>query len=169
MLLFALATALVACGPGTASQGPSGSPAAGPSSAGAAPSDAGSPAQISPPDEASAPAGQTDTAWGRIWDAVPAGFPAYPGATPAGETATGPASTVLGVEGGEAKAIAGWMQSRLEQATYSTEALSGPLEDGSYVLDSTGPQPGCRVQVSIAPLGGLTIVTVLYGASCPKP
>ena len=61
------------------------------------------------------------------------------------------------------------MQSELERATYSTEALSGPLEDGSYVLDSTGTAPGCRVQASIAPLGGLTTVTVLYGASCPKP
>jgi hypothetical protein len=65
--------------------------------------------------------------------------------------------------------IADWTRSKLELASYSTEALSGPLEDGSFVLDSTGPAPGCRVQVSIAPLGGLTIVTVLYGASCPQP
>ena len=33
--------------------------------------------------------GQTDTDWGRIWDAVPADFPIYPGATPAEEAATG--------------------------------------------------------------------------------
>ena len=169
LLLSILVTALAACGAGTVSQAPSGPAAAGPASGAALPSEPGSPAQVSPSAEASAPAGQTDTAWGRIWDSVPAGFPVYPGATPAGEAATGPASTVLGVQGGEAKTIAGWMQSRLEQATYSTEALSGPLENGSYVLDSTGPLPGCRVQVSIAPLGGLTTVTVLYGASCPKP
>ena len=114
-------------------------------------------------------AGQTDTAWGRIWDSLPAGFPSYPGSTPAEEAASGPASAVLAVQGIDARTIAGWMQSELERATYSTEALSGPLEDGSYVLDSTGTAPGCRVQVSIAPLGGLTTVTVLYGASCPQP
>jgi hypothetical protein len=61
------------------------------------------------------------------------------------------------------------MQSQLQQSTYSTEARSGPLEDGSYVLDSTGSSPGCRVQVSVAPLGGLTTVTVRYGAGCPEP
>jgi hypothetical protein len=115
------------------------------------------------------PAGQTDTGWGRIWDSLPAGFPSYPGATPAAEAATGPASSVLAVPGTDARTIAGWMQSRLEQATYSTEALSGPLEDGSYVLESTGAGPDCRVQVSVAPLGGLTTVSVLYGAGCPKP
>jgi hypothetical protein len=76
---------------------------------------------------------------------------------------------VLAVQGVDAKTVADWMRSKLELASYSTEALSGPLEDGSYVLDSTGPAPGCRVQVSIAPLGGLTTVTVLYGAGCPKP
>jgi hypothetical protein len=114
-------------------------------------------------------AGQTETAWGRIWDSLPTGFPTYPGSAPAEETASGPASAVLAVQGADARTIAGWMQSKLEQATYSTEALSGPLEDGSFVLDSTGPVPGCRVQVSIAPLGGLTTMTVLYGASCPEP
>ncbi len=114
-------------------------------------------------------AGQTDTAWGRIWDSLPRGFPAYPGSTPAEEAATGPASAILAVQGAEARTVADWMQSKLELASYSTEALSGPLEDGSFVLDSNGPAAGCRVQVSIAPLGGLVTATVLYGAGCPKP
>lgn len=114
-------------------------------------------------------AGQTDTDWGRIWDSLPAGFPTYPGSTPAEEAASGPASTVLAVEGVGAKTIADWMQSKLEQAPYSTEALSGPLEDGSYVLESTGSARDCRVQVSVAPLGALTTVTVRYGTGCPKP
>jgi len=156
---------LAACQPATGSV----SPAA--TESGPSPSSAPASAEPSPSAEASPPvlAGQTDTPWGRIWDSLPAGFPTYPGSTPAEEAATGPASAVLAVQGPDAGTIAGWMQSKLEQATYSTEALSGPLEDGSYVLDSTGPEPGCRVQVSIAPLGGLTTVTVLYGASCPKP
>lgn len=156
---------LAACQPpiGSVSPAASGSaptPSSAPSSA-----ESRSPVEASP----SAQAGQTDTAWGRIWDSLPTGFPAYQGSTPAEEAATGPASAVLAIRGVEAKTVAGWMQSKLELASYSTEALSGPLEDGSFVLDSTGPEPGCRVQVSIAPLGGLITVTVLYGASCPKP
>jgi hypothetical protein len=126
--------------------------------------------ESSPSPEASPPlTGQTDTAWGRIWDSLPAGFPTYPGATPAEEAATGPASAVLAVQGSDPRTIVGWMQSSLERATYSTDALNGPLEDGGYVLESIGTPPGCRVQVSIAPLGGLTTVTVLYGAGCPQP
>jgi hypothetical protein len=58
------------------------------------------------------------------------------------------------------------MQGALETATFTTEALSGPFEDGSLVLDSVG-DAGCRIQTTIAPLGGMTFVTVLYGAACP--
>ncbi len=160
-----LAIGLAACQPATGSLTPDAStPAL--SAPGAAPS---SVASLSV--EASSPplAGQTDTEWGRIWDSLPASFPRYAGAAPAEEAATGPASAVLAVQGAEAKTIADWMRSRLEQATYSTEALSGPLEDGSYVLESVGSAPGCRVSVSITPLGGLTMVTLRYGASCPQP
>jgi hypothetical protein len=112
-------------------------------------------------------AGQTDTEWGRIWDTLPSNFPAYPGSTPGEETATGPASANLVVEGLDAKGIATLLQTLLTQAGYTTVGLSGPLEDGSYVLDMTGPTAGCKVQVSASPTGTLTAVTILYGASCP--
>lgn len=160
-----LSLGLAACQPATGTISPS--------AAASLPvqSNAPSSTESSPPPEASASAlaGQTDTDWGRIWDALPDGFPTYPGSTPAEAAASGPASAVQAVEGADARTIAGWMQSKLEQASYSTEALTGPFEDGSYVLESTGSVPGCRVKISIAPLGGLTTVTVLYGASCPKP
>lgn len=154
---------LTGCQPGTGSISPA---ASAPAS-----SNAASSGEASPTIEASsAPlAGQTDTDWGRIWDVLPAGFPAYPGSTPAEEAASGPVSAILVVQGVDAKTVAAWIQSKLEQATYSTQALSGPLEDGSYVLESTGSSPGCRVQVSVAPLGGLTTVSVRYGARCPGP
>ena len=160
----ALVIALAACQPATGSLAPAASTAATASSV--APS-----SELKPSVQESSPplAGQTDTDWGRIWDSLPAAFPRYPGSTSAEAAATGPASAVLAVQGVEAKTIADWTRSELEQATYSTEALSGPLEDGSFVLDSTGSAPGCRVQVSIAPLGGLATVTVRYGAGCPKP
>ena len=84
------------------------------------------------------PAGQTDTDWGRIWDALPAAFPVYPGAAPADEAETGPVSATFALEGQEARTVATWMQTELERAGYRTEALNGPLEDGSFVLESTG-------------------------------
>jgi hypothetical protein len=112
-------------------------------------------------------ADQTDTDWGRIWDTLPSGFPTYAGSTPAGETAPGAASATLAVDGNAAADITTWMQTKLASASYTTEGLSGPLEDGSYVLDLIGPEPGCRVQVLAAPLGSMTTVTIMYGAACP--
>jgi len=111
-------------------------------------------------------AGQTDSAWGRIWDTLPAGFPAIRGSSPA-DTGDGPASATLVVKGDSAKTIATSMQVALEAAGFRTQGLSGPLEDGTYVLDSVGAPAGCKVQVTASPLGGLTRVTVMYGAVCP--
>ena len=124
-------------------------------------------------DAASAPAGgagtgsQSDSEWGRIWDDVPAGFPIYPGSTVADDSSPQPVSATYAIAGGGDPAqIASWMQAALETATFSTEAQSGPLEDGSFVLDSVG-EGACRIQVVVAPMGGLTFVTVRYGAACP--
>lgn len=111
-------------------------------------------------------AGQTDTEWGRIWDAVPAAFPRFPGGTPADDATGEPASARFAIEDGDPLAIAQWMQDALEIATFSTEAMNGPAEDGGYVIDSAG-DGDCRIQTRIAPLGGMTFVTVLYGAACP--
>ena len=111
---------------------------------------------------------QTDTTWGRIWDNVPPGFPRYPGSSVAGDTGPEPVSATYAVAGGgDPEQIASWMQAALGTATFSTEALSGPLEDGSFVLDSVG-DGGCRIQVAIKPMGGLTFVTVRYGSACPE-
>lgn len=157
-----LAAALIgACNPAA--------PTASPSGAQASVASAESSATPSGPITSPAPAaGQTDTDWGRIWDALPAAFPVYPGATPAEEVETGPVSGAVVVEGRDARTIATWMQAELERAAYATEALNGPLEDGSFVLESVG-QADCRVEVAVAPLGGLTTVTVRYAATCPSP
>jgi hypothetical protein len=112
-------------------------------------------------------AGQTDTAWGRIWDSVPPGFPVYPESVLSEEAATGPASAVYVAPQADAAAVATWFQDHLEEAAYSTYALSGPLEDGSYVIDSIGQDDDCLTEVTIAPLGGTISVTVRYGAGCP--
>ena len=171
IVIPALALALAACEP----NGGSPSPAATVAQVSPAPTRVATPA-ASPDESAAATAeptaspapaiGQTDTAWGRIWDALPAGFPRYPGATTADDAIDEPASATYAVPGGDPAEIASWLQTGLETATYSTEALSGPLEDGSYVLDSVG-EPGCRIRTKVAPMGALILVSVLYGAACP--
>ena len=115
-----------------------------------------------------AAAGQTDSEWGRIWDAVPAGFPRFPGSSIADATGPEPVSARYAVPDGDAQAITTWMQDALETATFSTEGMNGPFEDGGYVIDSVG-EGECRMQTRIAPEGGTTFIEILYGAGCPAP
>ena len=110
---------------------------------------------------------QTDTDWGRIWDSLPKSFPRYQGSTAGDEAATGAASAIVLVQTAAAKAIATFYQTALETGGYRTDGLSGPMEDGGYVLDMSGPIAGCELQVTAAPTGGLTTVTILFGAACP--
>ncbi|HYN49155.1 MAG TPA: hypothetical protein VER83_09840 [Candidatus Nanopelagicales bacterium] len=112
--------------------------------------------------------GTFEIAWGTAWDALPPGFPVPPDATPAdpGDPADGPVSGAF-VADGAPDDVARAMQTGLGTAGYSTEALSGPFEDGSLVIDSVGLDPACRVQTRVRELGGTTMITVLFGASCP--
>ena len=167
ILSVTLALLVAACGSADQSAGPSpsgGSTAATSPAASAAPT-ASAEAPSAP---ASSPAAgtQTDTTWGRIWDDVPPGFPTFPGSTIADDTSPEPVSATYSVANDDTAVIATWMQAALENASFRTEALSGPLEDGSFVLESVG-QGDCRVQIMVVPMGGLTFVTVRYGAACP--
>jgi hypothetical protein len=111
-------------------------------------------------------AGTTETDWGTIRDALPPGFPRYPGSTPT-ETGEGPATAVFDAPA-DVSTVTTWFQGALEGAGFSTLSLSGPSEDGSMEIESVGPATTqCRVRTTVAPLGGSTIVTVLYGAVCP--
>ncbi len=110
---------------------------------------------------------QSDTSWGRIWDALPPDFPIVPDTTPTDEgRPTEPVSAAFTVEGVDPAEIAQWLQTELEVATYSTEALSGPLEDGSFVIDSVG-EGDCRIESVVMPTGDTTLLTVRFGAACP--
>jgi len=108
---------------------------------------------------------QTETEWGRIWDELPPTFPVFPGQAPT-ETGEGPFSAQLSVPGDPA-AAATWYQGALEVVGLSTLSMSGPLEDGSYVIESTGDPEGCVVETRLAPHGDVTLVSVLFGAACP--
>lgn len=111
------------------------------------------------------PPGQTDTAWGRIWDGLPTGFPAFPG-TKRTETGEGPASAILDAGAADPAEVASFYESALEGARYSTVSLAGPREDGSWEVESAS-DGGCGIQVTVTPRGSSTILTVLYGAACP--
>ena len=113
------------------------------------------------------PVTQTDTAWGRIWDALPPSFPVYPGAVESEEPGRGElVSATFSITDAAPDEIATALQSQLELATYSTEALSGPLEDGGFVIDSVG-DAGCRIETTVTPAGGLTLIAVRFGADGP--
>ncbi len=87
---------------------------------------------------------------------------------PSEEAAKGPASATLTVQGDVAADVTTWMAGQLKDKGYAVEGATTALEDGSFVLDASN-DPGCRVGVTVAPKGGITTITVLYGASCPKP
>jgi hypothetical protein len=160
------ATLLAACAVAPSSAPGGSTPPASPAAAATASSAASTstPPASTPLPSASVPT-QTDTAWGRIWDGLPAAFPRYPGASPA-SGAREPVSAELTVAADVATVVAG-LRGALEAAGYTTVSQSGPLEDGSLTLESAGAAAGCRVRTTVGPLGGLTHITVLFGAACP--
>jgi hypothetical protein len=161
---LALAFVLAACGSATPSSAPAASGGASSATSGPPVASAGAPSAGA---SIAAGAGQTETEWGPIWDTLPSGFPTVNGATPGDETATGPATANLVVDGVDAKGITTRLETLLKQAGYTTAALSGPLENGGFVLDMNGTTDGCQLQVTVAPTGSLTTLTILYGAGCP--
>ena len=164
--LLVAVLALAACGSATdtplanPSRSPSPSPTSTPSEATPTPVPGGS----TQPSSSLSAATQTATDWGRIWDSLPASFPRYPGAIPT-ETAGGPASASLAV-GASADEAATNVQSLMEAGGFSTVGRTGPMEDGSFVIDSVGAA-GCRIQTRLTPLSGTTAMAILYGAECP--
>ena len=167
ILLATLVVGIAACGGSTASVSRGPSPTASLIPAATSPMTAGPSATVMAGPSATVTTSQTDTAWGRIWDALPAGFPTFPGSTPSEEASSEPASATLVVDGDVAQAVATTTESKLKTAGYRTDALSGPLEDGTYTLEMRGAAAGCRIMVTAQPTGGLTTVTILYGSGCP--
>ena len=128
------------------------------------------PTKTTPPTAAPAtpvatPVGTTQTPWGRILDAVPGEFPVFPDATVADPPADGAVSGAW-VSKAPVSEVATWYRDALQAANFAKVDLGSPLEDGSRVIDVQGDLPECKAQLTVKPLGGSTIITVLYGAGC---
>ena len=124
----------------------------------------GGPTPESPPSSSELPT-QTDTEWGRIWDALPPSFPVPEGSVPT-ETGEGPVSATFAV-GAAAEQAAEFVIAGLMRERYAIEGRSNPLEDGSVVIEAVGAASDCRVQVRLTPLSGTTHMVVMFGAGCP--
>lgn len=187
LLLPPLAALVVACGT-TGSAGPTpiatgavGSPLeSSPSPAASTPtppSASSSPAASASPSLTPVPGGPstapspdrpttTQTEWGEIVDQLPIDFPVFPGSHEAtGDPTEGPISGAFSAPS-DGITVTKWYQEALQQQGYSTKAVSGPFEDGSTVIDSVGATTACRIQTTIRPLSGTTLVAVRYGAGC---
>ncbi|MEW5992464.1 MAG: hypothetical protein AB1736_14135 [Chloroflexota bacterium] len=162
-VVLAVAVGAVAVGAAACTTITDPSPTGTPAVATASPGPTAVPTDVGVTPRPTAPS-QTDTEWGRIWDALPATFPSFPGASPT-ETGEGPASAILDAGTVEPAEVAGFYQDALESAGFTVSG-SGPFEDGSFQLEATAAA-GCATRITIAPLGGATLITILYGALCP--
>jgi hypothetical protein len=168
LLIVGLAVASIgACGPAS-----SGSPTSPPSpSPSPTPDASAGPTPVPTPVESSstaAPSGeptQTDTEWGRIWDALPASFPVPQGATPS-ESIGREASSAEFAVGAPPTDLTTWYRMLLAASGFGTVSAQGPLEDGTWVVDATGAED-CRARVTITPLSGVTHLSILFAAACP--
>jgi hypothetical protein len=102
--------------------------------------------------------------FGTILDAVPASFPRLVDQEPA-DPGSGPTSGTFAVKL-SADAASSSMREALENRGWTVD-MGSPLEDGTIVLDATGPTAGCKAEVRFTPEGATLVVAVLYGASCP--
>jgi len=112
--------------------------------------------------------GTTKTEFGVIWDALPPSWPRLPGQS---QSEVGSDASEMLVVKGKPVALARLLEMALEAKGWSVD-VGSPLEDGSVVLDATGPTKGCKAHVVIgenSPGSNDGTALVYYGAGCPFP
>ncbi len=169
--ILAIAWVAAACGsPAAPTHAPSAAPTAGASPMrttipkATVPPPASTAPGTRPPGPPATPVGTTKTAWGVILDTVPDTFPVFPDASPADslpEAVSGVWITRATVD-----EVATWYHDAVLTAAFASADLGSALEDGSRVLDVQGDLPECKAQVTVRPVNGSTMISVLYGAGC---
>jgi hypothetical protein len=160
---MAVASLIVACNPRT-TPGPAGSATPIPTATPSLTAVPGGPASPVVGPSVGPPTTTDVTGFGRIYDSLPPSFPKLPGQEPA-DTGDGPTSGSFAANMDPASAAKS-IEAGLAAQGWTVDAGS-PLEDGSVVVEATGPAPGCRAEVRLTPAFGTVIMSVLYGASCP--
>jgi hypothetical protein len=107
---------------------------------------------------------ETTTAVDRIWDSLPPSFPKLLGQEPA-ETGVGPISGSFAANM-DARTASKLIATLLEGQGWTVD-VGSPLEDGTIVLEATGPAAGCKAEVRFTPQSGTVTMAVLYGTACP--
>ena len=88
-----------------------------------------------------------------------------PGSQIATDTGGGPSSGQLEVSASRDEVVRFYREA-FGAADY-TIGIDGPLEDGSVTVTASA-EASCRIQLSIREMGAReSMITVLYGASCP--
>jgi hypothetical protein len=171
LAVCALGGAAAACGsPAAPPHAPSASPSAGASPGRtvnprpSVPPPAPTAPDTQPPGPPATPVGTTKTAWGVILDAVPDTFPVFPDATPADSLPA--AVSGAWITRATVDEVATWYHDAVLNAAFASADLGSALEDGSRVLDVQGDLPECKAQVTVRPVNGSTMISVLYGAGC---
>lgn len=153
-----LAAPLLAACSAPATQAPSAAPTGGPTTGVSAPPESTDPTPQLP--------SQSETAWFRIWDAIPDSFPEPVDAAIA-DPQSGPVSAAwtVPVTAVSAPQLAGFYRDAIDELGWAP-IVDGPLEDGSYTVYSSSGY-GCETLTTILPRGDESLVTVLFGAGCP--
>jgi hypothetical protein len=101
--------------------------------------------------------------FGRILDKVPPSFPKLPDQS---ESEVGSTSSGMFVSNLDPATASRTIRGGLVAQGWSVD-VGTPLEDGTIVLEATGPAKGCKAEVRFTPASGSILMLVLVGASCP--
>jgi hypothetical protein len=114
------------------------------------------------------------TDWGPSFCSLPAGFPVCPRCEP--DESFGEDITAVWIAAWDAITTVQWYRSALQAAGYPEVSMKSSSDRGDHiVIESGGPRPECKVQVSVArgddaaDGSASSYVAVRYGTGCPPP
>ena len=167
LLLPLVVLALAACGP----SGASGTTSAAPTSVAPASERAAQPGPLRRPGRSGHQRGAHDRPdrhrLGSHLGRRPDRLPDLPGSTLAEDAGLRDVSGAWALEGGDPRTMANWFQAAPRAGRLQHRVAVGPAGGRQLPARLVG-EDGCKVEVQVAPTGGLVLVSVKYGAACPN-